>query len=134
MTARRGSLRYKIVRLARAPRSTARSRRWRMARLWATIAGRSLIVLTALFVSGTVLSQIWRVGAQNIRLHDQLGQVASQNRALQASNEKLTTRVGRLNDPEYLVPLIHEQLGLTKPNEVFIEVTHGAAAPPPAHP
>jgi len=34
-----------------------------------------------------------------------------------------------LHDPDYLVPLIHEQLGLVKPHEVFIVVSPSAAAP-----
>jgi cell division protein FtsB len=131
MTARRGSLHYKIVRLARVPRAQASpsSKRWRFARVAARIAGRSLLVLGVLFVSGTVAVQIWHAGARNLQLHQQIVQVESDNARLQGTNERLATRVERLHDPEYLVPLIHEQLGLAKPNEVFVQVTQATPAP-----
>ncbi len=133
MTARRGSLQYKIVRLTRIPRAQAAapSKHRRLAKLAAIIAGRSLMVLAALFVSGTVAVQIWHAGARNMQLHEQTGVVERDNTTLQADNEKLATRVERLRDPEYLVPLIHEQLGLAKPHEVFVEVTQTTPPPTP---
>lgn len=131
MTPRRGSLHYKIVRLARVPRSHAGQppKRWRAARLAATIGGRALLALAVLFVSGTIAVQIWHVGARNILLQQQIAQVERDNAGLQGANDKLATRVDRLHDPEYLVPLIHEQLGLAKPHEVFVEVTQATPAP-----
>ncbi|MDQ6768187.1 MAG: septum formation initiator family protein [Candidatus Eremiobacteraeota bacterium] len=131
MTARRGSLQYKIVRLARDPRARTRASagRWRLARLAATVAGRSLMLCATLFVSGTIAIQIWHAGARNVQLHQQIAQVEQSNANLQAVNQKLVTRVDRLRDPEYLVPLIHEQLGLTKPNEIFVQVTQATPAP-----
>jgi cell division protein FtsB len=133
MTARRGSLQYKIIRLARTPRAHADAppKHRRFARIAAAIAGRSLMVLAVLFVSAAVAVQIWHAGARNMQLHEQTGQVERDNTALQAENKKLATRVERLRDPEYLVPLIHEQLGLAKPHEVFVEVTQTAASPAP---
>ncbi len=133
MTARRGSLQYKIVRLARAPRVRAQtsSKQRRFARLAATVAGRSLMVLAVLFVSGTIAVQIWHAGARNMQLHEQLGQVERDNAALGTENARLATQVDRLRDPEYLVPLIHEQLGLAKPHEVFVEVTQATPVPAP---
>jgi cell division protein FtsB len=130
MTPRRGSLTHKIVRLARARREDGRaSRGRRIAAVTATIAGRSLAVLAVLFVSGTVAVQIWHAGSRNAELHQQIRQVEAQNADLTAANAKLQTRVVRLHDPEYLVPIIHEQLGLTKPHEVFIQVTQATPAP-----
>lgn len=130
MTARRGSLHYKIVRLARVPGGHGPpSQRRRYARIAATIAGRSLLVLAVLFVSGTVAVQIWHAAARNAQLHQQIVQVEADNDGLGATNAKLATRVERLRDPEYLVPLIHEQLGLAKPHEVFVEVTQATPAP-----
>jgi cell division protein FtsB len=132
MTARRGSLQYKIVRLARVPRAHADAspRRWRLARIAARVAGRSLMAIAVLFVSGTIGVQIWHAAERNVRLHDQITTVERGNATLQITNDKLATRVERLHDPEYLVPLIHEQLGLAKPHEIFIEVTQ--ATPEPA--
>ncbi len=88
-----------------------------------------LLVGAALFVSGTVAVQIWHVSTHNVQLHEQIGQVEVSNADLSAANAKLETRVTHLRDPEYLVPLIHEQLGLTKPHEVFVEVTQATPAP-----
>ncbi|HXN08345.1 MAG TPA: septum formation initiator family protein, partial [Candidatus Acidoferrales bacterium] len=129
---RRGSLQYKIVRLARAPRARADAspRHWRPARVAARMAGRSLMAIAVLFVSGTIGVQIWHAAERNVRLHDQIANVERGNATLQITNDKLATRVERLHDPEYLVPLIHEQLGLAKPHEIFIEVTQ--ATPEPA--
>jgi cell division protein FtsB len=131
MTPRRGSLHYKIVRLARVPRAHAGapSTRWRFARLAATIAGRSLVVLSVLFVSGTIAVQIWHASVRNLQLHQQIAGVERDNGALQVTNQKLARRIERLRDPEYLVPLIHEQLGLAKPHEVFVEVIQATPAP-----
>ena len=132
MTARRGSLHYKIVRLARVPRAHADAspKRWRLVRIAARIAGRSLMAIAVLFVSATIGVQIWHAGERNARLHEQIKSVERGNANLQVTNGKLATRVERLHDPEFLVPLIHEQLGLAKPHEIFIEVTQ--ATPEPA--
>lgn len=131
MTARRGSLRHKIVRLAqaRSNRAGQTSKHLRSARLAAVVAGRGLMLVAALFVSVTAGAQVWHVAMRNIALHQQIAQVEDENAAMEAQNEKLAVRVGHLHDPEYLVPLIHEQLGLTKPNEVFIEVAPSTPAP-----
>ena len=132
MTARRGSLHYKIVRLARAPRTNmdASPKRWRLMRIAARVAGRSLMAIAVLFVSGTIGVQIWHAGERNVQLHEQIKSVERVNADLQLTNDKLSTRIQRLHDPEFLVPLIHEQLGLAKPHEIFIEVTQ--ATPEPA--
>jgi cell division protein FtsB len=132
MTPRRGSLHYKIVRLAHVPkaRTSAQTKRWRLAKFAAGVAGRSLVALAVIFVSGTIAIQIWHVGARSMQLHDQIAQVEASNADLQTTNDKLATRADRLRDPEYLVPLIHEQLGLAKPHEVFVEVTQATPAPP----
>ena len=130
MTPRRGSLHYKIVRLARVPRKAAPpSRLRRIAALAATVAGRSLIALGVLFVSGTVAVQIWHAGVRNAQLHQQIVQIEADNADLRATDAKLETRVQRLHDPEYLVPIIHEQLGLTKPHEIFVQITQATPAP-----
>jgi cell division protein FtsB len=132
MTARRGSLRHKIVRLkrVRAARPGSSARRFRLARV-AAVAGRIAIVLAAGFVSVTITAQVWRAASRNVALHRQIVATESTNAQLQAENDRLARRVTLLHDPEYLVPLIHEQLGLTKPNEVFIEVAPPTPAPNP---
>ena len=131
MTARRGSLSYKIVRLARRRRSPEASGS-RFLRRAGLVAGRGIMLAALLCLSLTVGAQVWRVGMRNVALHQQIVQMDKDNANLQASNDELAVRVTRLHDPEYLVPLIHEQLGLTKPNEVFIEVT--PPTPLPAQP
>jgi cell division protein FtsB len=82
-----------------------------------------------LLVTGTMATQVWHAGERGLQLHDQIAQVERNNAALENANQKLTTRTVRLRDPEYLVPLIHEQLGLTKPREIFIEVIQPSPAP-----
>lgn len=131
MTARRGSLRHKIVRLAGVPRKQAAAARppWRVARMALRIAGRCAAVLCVLLVSATIAVQIWHAMTRNVALHAQLHRLQDQNAELLAANARLATRVQRLHDPEYLVPLIHEQLGLAKPNEVFVQVTPSTPAP-----
>ena len=131
MTARRGSLHYKIVRLARVPRAHADAspRGWRVVRIAARVAGRSLMAIAVLFVSGTIGVQIWHAGERNVRLHEQIKSVERVNADLQITNDKLATRIERLHDPEFLVPLIHEQLGLAKQHEIFIEVTQATPVP-----
>jgi cell division protein FtsB len=131
MTARRGSLGYKIVRLSRVRKAGGLGvKRLRSARLAAAVAGRALMLLAAIFVSLTIGTQVWQVATRNVALHQQILQTEGANAHLQVDNEKLAERVTHLRDPEYLVPLIHEQLGLTKPNEVFIEVAPSTPAPP----
>jgi cell division protein FtsB len=131
MTARRGSLSFKIVRFARSPRAHRQklSRPWRLALRSAAIAGRSMVVLAAVFVVGTFGVQIWRVGAENMRLHNAIANTEAQNEHLRATTQRLETRIQRLHNPDYLVPLIHEQLGQALPNEVFIEVNPAPTAP-----
>ena len=72
--------------------------------------------------------QAWRVGAESYRLHKQIVALEKRNADLAASSISLNTEIKALHDPEYLVPMIHEQLGLTKPHEVFIVVQ----TPPPS--
>ena len=88
------------------------------------------MAIAILFVSGTIGVQIWHAGERNVRLHEQINNMELGNTNLQIANDKLATRIERLHDPEFLVPLIHEQLGLAKPHEIFIEVTQ--ATPEPA--
>jgi cell division protein FtsB len=133
MTARRGSLRYKIVRLSRM-RDTAvakHAKRFKSARIAAAIASRALMVLVAAFISVTIAAQVWHAAARNVALHRQIVATEDANAKLQAENGRLAQRITLLHEPEYLVPLIHEQLGLTKPNEVFIEVAPATPAPNP---
>jgi len=124
MTARRGSLRYKIVRFAREPRESGKriAHSWRVAIRGAAIAGQAIFAVALLFVGGTIGAQVWRVGAENVRLHRQIVETERENAALQRSQQNLSSRIQKLHAPEYLVPLIHEQLGLTKPHEIFVEI------------
>ena len=125
MTARRGSLGYKAVRLARAPIHAP----WRAAvsRVGVIIA-RCALVAGALVVIAACGLQAWRVGAESYRLHRQIVALEQRNANLDASSIALKAKIKALHDPEYLVPLIHEQLGLTKPHEVFIVVQTPAPA------
>lgn len=88
-----------------------------------------MIVLAAVFVVGTFGVQIWRVGAENMRLHNAIANTEAQNEHLRATTQRLETRIQRLHNPDYLVPLIHEQLGQALPNEVFIEVQPAPTGP-----
>jgi len=129
MTARRGSLRYKIVRLARTPRARDEriARGWRIAMRTLGLGGRVIVTLAIFAIVATLGVQVWRVGAQNVQLHRQIVRAERDNEALASASARLSDRISKLQNPEYLVPLIHEQLGLAKPNEIFIELQ-----PPPA--
>jgi hypothetical protein len=84
MTARRGSLGFKIVRLTRVRNSSAkqRSKHLRSARAAAIAAGRGLVVVAALFISLTIGSQVWRVATRNIALHKQIAKDEDSNREI----------------------------------------------------
>lgn len=131
MTARRGSLRFKIVRFAREPRvyGTHLLSVWRVTLRSASIAGRAVFAVALLFIAGTLGAQVWRVGAENVRLHQAIIAAERDNGRIARSADNLSVRVHKLHDPEYLVPLIHEQLGLTKPHEIFVQVKGQTALP-----
>ena len=120
---RRGSIGHKISRMAGKPLGReARKRRERTMARVTRIAGRMLALAAALLVAISFSVQAWRVGYQNYQLHKQIDAVEDQNRQLAADTVNLRRDIILSRNPEYLVPLIHEQLGLTKPNELFIEV------------
>jgi len=97
-----------------------------MARL-VTRAGRMIALAAVVLVAASFSVQAWRVSYQNYQLHKEIDAVEDQNRALAADAVKLRRDVTLSKNPEYLVPLIHEHLGLTKPHEVIIQI----ATPPP---
>ena len=123
MTARRGSFRFKVQRLARAPlRRVSRDRAWqRRLTAWTRLMSRLVAGAAALFVAVAFGAQMWHVGMQNYRLHKQIEGVENKNASLESDSVRLSRQIELLHDPDYLVPLIHEQLGLVKPHEVFIE-------------
>jgi len=132
MTVRRGSLGYKVARMARAPLGhgvAAQKLRRRVAR-WSVIASRVLMWSAGAFFLFAVGSGFWRIGVENYRLHRQVDAVESHNSDLVANASRLRREVILLHDPDYLVPLIHEQLGLVKPHEVFIVVSPAPSAAP----
>jgi cell division protein FtsB len=120
---RRGSLGFKVSRIAGKPAGRAariaRAKRWNR---WLNAAGRIVVLATVLLVGAAFGTQAWHIGYQNYQLHKQIDAVESQNRALEARSVTLRKQILYSHNPEYLVPLIHEQLGLTKPNEVFIQI------------
>jgi len=125
LTTRRGSFGYKAVRLARAQVHAP----WRatVARI-SGIAMRCTLFAVALAIVVACGMQAWRVGAESYRLHKQIVALEKRNADLASSSIALKAEIKALHDPEYLVPMIHEQLGLTKPHEVFIVVQ----TPPPS--
>ncbi|HLJ82820.1 MAG TPA: septum formation initiator family protein [Candidatus Eremiobacteraceae bacterium] len=119
---RRGSLGFKALRLVRAP-LRASGGRWREAvSNFAVISMRCAMAAVIVAVLGASGLQAWRVGAQSYDLHKQIVAVERHEAELTSSETALQTQIKDLHDPEYLVPLIHEQLGLVKPHEVFIVV------------
>lgn len=132
MTARRGSLGFKVQRFAKAPfRNLSSSAVWRRRFERFVFFGSRLVVgaVLLLVLMGTG-AQFWRIGEQNYRLHKQIASVEAHNAALVDEGARLSQEAVLLHDADYLVPLIHEQLGLTKPHEVFIIV----ATPAPSSP
>lgn len=120
---RRGSFGFKLSRLAATPLGggARKQRERKMVRVMST-AGRIVALAAVLLVVASFSGQAWRIGYQNYQLHKQIDTVEEQNRQLTASSVRLRRDIILSRDPEYLVPLIHEQLGLTKPHEVFIQV------------
>jgi len=130
MTARRGSFRFKVKRLAGERFGKSASPVWRQRLIaWTRFASRLVVAAAVLSIAGAFGAQSYRVAAENYRLHKQIVNVERHNDALVADSARLQREIGLLQDPDYLVPLIHEQLGLVKPHEVFIIV---APTPSPA--
>jgi cell division protein FtsB len=120
---RRGSLGFAIGRIARTPLGgRARHRRERLMARLMSATGRTLALAAVVLVAASFSVQAWRVGYQNYQLHKQIDAIEAQNRALASDAVKLQRDVELSKNPEYLVPLIHEHLGLTKPHEVIIQV------------
>jgi len=131
MTARRGSLRFKIKRIAAERVGTAaKPPRWRKRLiLWTRLGSRLVVGAAVLALAGAFGAQTYRVAAENYRLHVQIDDVEHRNTALSADAVRMEKQIVLLHDPDYLVPLIHEQLGLVKPHEVFIVVAPASASP-----
>lgn len=124
MTARRGSLRFKVRRLARAPLLRTGSLVWQRRLIaWTRFLSRVVVAAAVLAVVGAFGAQMWRITAENLRLHKQVVAVERRNDQLDANAGTLRREITLLHDPDYLVPLIHEQLGLVKPHEVFIVIS-----------
>ena len=137
MTARRGSLRFRVAhfvggRGSHAP-GTAAKFQTAMQRT-TNVAGRLVAVCAGALLAVTFGAQVWRVGFQNYQLHQQVMAVESQNRALVQDSVTLRKEIYLSRNPEYLVPLIHEQLGLAKPHEAFVRFVPMSSGQPPARP
>lgn len=130
MTARRGSLAFKVTRLAsgrgrgRAAELQARLRRAMH------VGGRIIFVGAISLLVLTFGAQAWRIGYADYQLHRQVVALEAANRVLQNEGVTLRKEIYLARDPEYLVPLIHEQLGLAKPHEVFVRFETVDSVPP----
>ena len=123
MTARRGSFRFKVKRLAGERFGRDASPAWHRRLIeWSRFGSRLVIGAAILAAAGAFGAQSYRIAAENVRLHQQIVNVERRNGALTAESARLQKTIGLLHDPDYLVPLIHEQLGLVKPHEVMIIV------------
>lgn len=131
MSARRGSLRFKVARFATAPlgRGQEGAARRDFALRAIGFGGRVVAAVAAFLIATTVGLQFWRVGVENYRLHRQIQSVERQNERLKSEAASLAREIRLLHDPEYLVPMIHEQLGLTRPHEVIVQVATPSPAP-----
>lgn len=120
---RRGSFGFKVSRIAGKPAGrAARRARERTLLHWTVLTGRTIAIVAVLLVAVSFGAQAWRIGYRNYQLHKQIVMLEAQNHNLSARAVTLSREILYSHNPEYLVPLIHEQLGLTKPNEVFIQV------------
>jgi cell division protein FtsB len=125
MTARRGSLRFKVKRLTsdRLGRNSTPSLWQRGLTRWTRFASLMVGGAAILLLGGAFGVQTFRVAAENYRLHKQIVSAERRNDALAVDSTRLQREIVLLHDPDYLVPLIHEQLGLVKPHEVFIVIS-----------
>jgi cell division protein FtsB len=120
---RRGSVGFAISRMASKPfGGSSRKQRERTMLRVMSAAGRAIAFAAVLLIAASFSVQAWRVGYQNYQLHKQIDVVEQQNDRLAADSVQLRRDIILSRNPEYLVPLIHEQLGLTKPGEVFIQI------------
>ena len=87
-----------------------------------SVTGRVIVLVTVALIAASFSVQAWRVGYQNYLLHRQIDNIEQQNDKLAADSVQLRRDIILSRNPEYVVPLIHEQLGLTKPGEVFIRI------------
>jgi cell division protein FtsB len=130
MTARRGSIGFKVAKLARSHfRGGIRTAKWyrrltRVMRAASTVLAASIVLLLTVSFG----SQMWRVAALDYQLHQQTVHVEQRNASIERATNDTSRRIVLLHDADYLVPLIHEQLGLVKPHEVFIELRPAAPA------
>jgi len=135
MTARRGSLRFKVARLAAGRSSSTGGRRSSAIYRWiqrATVAsGRMLAVAAIGLIVATFAVQAARVAYANYQLHVQIVAAENDNRSLESQIVTLRREIVLSRDPEYLVPLVHEQLGLAKPREVFVRFAPVVQPPTP---
>jgi len=136
MTARRGSLRFKVARLAAGGSFSDGGRNAAGIYAWlqrATIvSGRLLACAAVALVVATFGAQAVRVAYANYQLREQILASENQNRSLAARIVTLRRQIMLSRNPEYLVPLVHEQLGLAKPREVFVRFAPIAAPAAPA--
>lgn len=130
MTARRGSLRFKVAQLASGRgRGRAADLQTRLRRA-THIGGRIIFVAAICLLALTFGAQAWRIAYADYQLHRQVVALEAANRVLQDETVTLRKEIYLARDPEYLVPLIHEQLGLAKPHEVFVRFETVDPVPP----
>jgi len=134
MTARRGSLRHAVTRwVGQARPLDPRSNNGfqRGLQRATSIIGRTLAFVVVTLIAVMIGIQTWRVGYADYQLHKQITAIESDNRNLTAQSVTLRRELLLSRNPEYLVPLIHEQLGLAKPREVFVRLEPESIAPSP---
>lgn len=84
-----------------------------------SFAPRFLLVLLAIAIVGAMAIEPTR---QLIQQRDRIAAMSSELDEIQSQNDALETRIGRLQDPDYIEQRAREQVGLVLPGETAVVV------------
>ena len=107
-------------------------------------AGPGLVVF--LLVLGLLAAMAIEPTLELMQQNERIARMRAELRAIDATNERLERRIGRLDDPDFLEQKAREQIGLVRPDETtYLVVPPGrerpakkkerkVASPPPPEP
>lgn len=114
----------------RAPRGPRNEHVKRRARAILRLAGRITAATIALLICTLVIVQFARIIGQNVAMAHELSSIRSDVATLQKRHTEQLRELRRLEDPEGVVPEIHDRLRLVRSNEALIFVSPMPSATP----
>ncbi len=92
------------------------------------LAGPGLVVF--LLVLGLLAAMAIEPTLELMEQNERIARMRAELRAIDATNERLERRIGRLDDPDYLEQKAREQIGLVRPDETtYLVVPPGRERP-----